>query len=208
MLAILMLSACNSTGIEDTGLIPKESQSMIPEKSPNMGVDDKTGEKSETTVFAVNQPALTLSIPKEWEDIAIIHTASDITKSAEEEGGILLFQLYEKIAYTTDEAMGSVWGLHAFTERAFKEKFGEVDPATVIGAQSYVIGSDSDYIYLLTEPTDVQFLENDDKSIEQYRQLQEESQTVLENFLRDNKLTANKKCPDSICYKVVVDKNK
>ena len=58
--------------------------------------------------------------------------------------------------------MGNVWSLIAFTKEAFKEKFGDADLATVIGVESYVLGSDSDYIYLLVEPSDVQFLENDD----------------------------------------------
>ena len=58
--------------------------------------------------------------------------------------------------------MGNVWSLIAFTKEAFKEKFGDAGLATVIGVESYVLGSDSDYIYLLVEPSDVQFLENDD----------------------------------------------
>ena len=55
--------------------------------------------------------------------------------------------MYKRQAYTTDEAMGNVWSLVAFTKDAFKEKFGDADLATVIGVESYVLGSDSDYIY-------------------------------------------------------------
>ena len=154
ILAILLLSACTSA---ESG----NSDSII-EKSPSMGADEDNQEASEVTILSVDQPALSLSIPKAWEDIAIIKRQTDIQQSAEAKDGTLLFQLYEKTAYTTDEAMGNVWSLIAFTKDAFKEKFGDADLATVIGVESYVLGSDSDYIYLLVRPSDVQFLENDD----------------------------------------------
>ena len=104
--------------------------------------------------------------------------------------------------------MGNVWSLVAFTKDAFKERFGDADLATVIGVESYVLGSDSDYIYLLVRPSDVQFLENDDTSLKQYKQLQQESQVVLAGFLKDNSITVNEDCPNSSCYKVAHGANK
>ena len=200
ILAILLLSACTSA---ESG----NSDSII-EKSPSMGADEDNQEASEVTILSVDQPALSLSIPKAWEDIAIIKRQTDIQQSAEAKHGTLLFQLYEKTAYTTDEAMGHVWSLIAFTKDAFKEKFGDADLATVIGVESYVLGSDSDYIYLLVRPSDVQFLENDDTSLKQYKQLQQESQVVLAGFLKDNSITVNEDCPNSSCYKVAHGANK
>ena len=200
ILAILLLSACTSAESEN-------SDSII-EKSPSMGADEDNQEASEVTILSVDQPALSLSIPKAWEDIAIIKRQTDIQQSAEAKDGTLLFQLYEKTAYTTDEAMGNVWSLVAFTKDAFKEKFGDADLATVIGVESYVLGSDSDYIYLLVRPSDVQFLENDDTSLKQYKQLQQESQVVLAGFLKDNSITVNEDCPNSSCYKVAACTNR
>ena len=200
ILAILLLSACTSA---ESG----NSDSII-DKSPSMGADEDNQEASEVTILSVDQPALSLSIPKAWEDIAIIKRQTDIQQSAEAKDGTLLFQLYEKTAYTTDEAMGNVWSLVAFTKDAFKEKFGDADLATVIGVESYVLGSDSDYIYLLVRPSDVQFLENDDTSLKQYKQLQQESQVVLAGFLKDNSITVNEDCPNSSCYKVAACTNR
>ena len=200
ILAILLLSACTSA---ESG----NSDSII-DKSPSMGADEDNQEASEVTILSVDQPALSLSIPKAWEDIAIIKRQTDIQQSAEAKDGTLLFQLYEKTAYTTDEAMGNVWSLVAFTKDAFKEKFGDADLATVIGVESYVLGSDSDYIYLLVRPSDVQFLENDDTSLKQYKQLQQESQVVLAGFLKDNSITVNEDCPNSSCYKVTACTNR
>ena len=184
ILAILLLSACTSA---ESG----NSDSII-DKSPSMGTDEDNQEASEVTILSVDQPALSLSIPKAWEDIAIIKRQTDIQQSAEAKDGTLLFQLYEK----------------TFTKDAFKEKFGDADLATVIGVESYVLGSDSDYIYLLVRPSDVQFLENDDTSLKQYKQLQQESQVVLAGFLKDNSITVNEDCPNSSCYKVAHGANK
>ena len=192
ILAILLLSACTSA---ESG----NSDSII-DKSPSMGADEDNQEASEVTILSVDQPALSLSIPKAWEDIAIIKRQTDIQQSAEAKDGTLLFQLYEKTAYTTDEAMGNVWSLVAFTKDAFKEKFGDADLATVIGVENY--------IYLLVRPSDVQFLENDDTSLKQYKQLQQESQVVLAGFLKDNSITVNEDCPNSSCYKVAHGANK
>lgn len=200
ILAILLLSACTSA---ESG----NSDSII-DKSPSMGADEDNQEASEVTILSVDQPALSLSIPKAWEDIAIIKRQTDIQQSAEAKHGTILFQLYEKTAYTRDEAMGNVWSLIAFTKEAFKEKFGDADLATVIGVESYVLGSDSDYIYLLVRPSDVQFLENDDTSLKQYKQLQQESQVVLAGFLKDNSITVNEDCPNSSCYKVAACTNR
>ena len=200
ILAILLLSACTSA---ESG----NSDSII-DKSPSMGADEDNQEASEVTILSVDQPALSLSIPKAWEDIAIIKRQTDIQQSAEAKDGTLLFQLYEKTAYIRDEAMGNVWSLIAFTKEAFKEKFGDADLATVIGVESYVLGSDSDYIYLLVRPSDVQFLENDDTSLKQYKQLQQESQVVLAGFLKDNSITVNEDCPNSSCYKVAACTNR
>lgn len=199
ILAILLLSACTSA---ESG----NSDSII-DKSPSMGADEDNQEASEVTILSVDQPALSLSIPKAWEDIAIIKRQTDIQQSAEAKDGTLLFQLYEKTAYTTDEAMGNVWSLVAFTKDAFKEKFGDADLATVIGVESYVLGSDSDYIYLLVRPSDVQFLENDDTSLKQYKQLQQESQVVLAGFLKDNGLQRTDFNTDYVVQRVDVQGN-
>ena len=187
ILAILLLSACTSA---ESG----NSDSII-DKSPSMGANEDNQEASEVTILSVDQPALSLSIPKAWEDIAIIKRQTDIQQSAEAKDGTLLFQL-------------NVWSLVAFTKDAFKEKFGDADLATVIGVESYVLGSDSDYIYLLVRPSDVQFLENDHTSLKQYKQLQQESQVVLAGFLKDNSITVNEDCPNSSCYKVAHGANK
>lgn len=148
-----------------------------------------------------DQPGFTLSIPKKWDDSAVILTNSDIVWNTGDSKDTLLFELHEKLAYTRDQA-GIVWGLYIFTGDAFANRFGEVDPAEIVGANSYIIGTDEGHVYLLTEPTDVQSLENDKQSQTQYELLRKESQPVLADFLTSNQITMNTKCPGSPCYRV------
>lgn len=163
--------------------------------------DAAASSNQEMESLKADQPDFTLSIPKKWDDSAVILTNSDIVWSTGDSKDTLLFELHEKLAYTKNKS-GIVWGLYIFTKDAFANRFGEVDPAEIVGANSYIIGTDEGHVYLLIEPTDVQYLENDKQSQTQYELLQKESQTVLADFLTSNQITMNTKCPDSPCYRV------
>lgn len=156
----------------------------------------------EVESIKADQPGFTLSVPKGWKDSAVILTNSDIIWGTGDSKDTLLFQLHEKSAYTKNQSIGIVWGLYIFTKDTFANRFGAVDPAEIVGANSYIIGTDAEHVYLLIEPTDVQFLEDDTQSQTQYERLQKESQTVLADFLINNQITVNEKCPDSPCYRV------
>lgn len=97
--------------------------------------------------------------------------------------------------------MGCVWSLYALSSEAFQKVYGEdTQTSEILGIADYVIGTDEKYIYLLVLPTDVQWLENDSVSQNQYATLCTESQQVLESFLNDNGITLNLDCPDSAVF--------
>lgn len=197
--AIILLAACGPT----QNIPPANtSNSSFVVSSDNPQIDSTANGNTDTEIEIIKDGNgdLQLSIPKEWGDIAIIYTSLDLPP--EEYQDNLLFKLYEKTAHTSNESMGWAWDLYIYTTEAFTSRFGNVDPAEVVGVQGSIIGTDAEHIYLLVEPTDVQFIETDQKSIEQYAQLQEESQVVLEQFLSDNSIVVNQKCPDSKCYQV------
>lgn len=164
--------------------------------------DAAASSNQEAESIKADQPGFTLSVPKKWDSSAVILTNSDIVWNTGDSKDTLLFQLHEKAAYTKDQSIGIVWGLYIFTKDAFANRFGAVDPAEIIGANSYMIGTDEGHVYLLIEPTDVQYLEGDKQSQTQYDQLRKESQTVLADFLAGNQITVNTKCSDSACYRV------
>ncbi len=201
---ISIFSACNNQ--TPTNEVSSTVTSSGQELSSSQETPSDLGTPSDQEMknITADQVDLTLSIPKSWDNMAIILTNSNVTWSSEESKDTLLFELHEKLAYSKDNSIGSVWGLFIFTKDAFANRFGDVDYAEVIGAESYIIGTDKDNIYLLVEPPDVQFLEDDKESQNQYKQLQEESQSVLEDFLNNNQITVNTQCPTSPCYSVTV----
>lgn len=141
----------------------------------------------------------TLSVPKSWDDIAVITTGTSEANPPDDGNYTLLFKLHEKLAHTENN-QGYVWSLWLYTQEAFTDRFGDVALSETFGITSQIIGTDEHYVYVLEGPSDVQYLEEEQDSQVQYGQLQEESQGVLEGFLADNQITANAECPSSPYY--------
>ena len=138
---------------------------------------------------------LTLRIPAGWDALAEVYTGgSDLP--------IPLFSLCERTARNSALGTGLVWSLTACVWEDFSRAWPEADGSEVLLASSYVIGSDENYVYLLTTPTDVQFLEDDLYSFVAYETLRAQSQQVLEDFLVRNDIAPNPLCPDTGgCYR-------
>ena len=140
---------------------------------------------------------LSLWVPAGWADMAVV-TARDSVWSGESVPG---FDVYERLAHDADPYTGRVWDVRALTRTQFQSAFGDAEWSEILGASSYVIGSDDAYIYLLSTPTDVQFLVDNPTSMAQYELLRDQSQAVLEDFLSRNGITPNPDCPDADgCY--------
>lgn len=131
---------------------------------------------------------LSLRVPAAWDDLAVV---------AADEPSPGVFSLYERSAHASILGNGLVWSLSAYTLEEFDRLWPDADGSEILIASSYLIGSDDQYRYLLSTPTDVQFLENDPNSRAAYEALVEQSQTVLENFLTRNHITPNPLCPDA-----------
>lgn len=137
---------------------------------------------------------LTLTIPEHWNEIAFISAEAEESPASREAGPVLAFTLYEKIAYTNRIQAGNVWYLQAYpvgTEFEYAVEGVE----TVNGR--LVIGTDDTYMYLIGFSTGVEYLMDDadvntlTESQIRYCQLQEESKTVLTNFIETNGITTN-----------------
>ena len=140
---------------------------------------------------------LSLWVPAGWADMAVVTARDSVWSGASVPG----FDVYERLAHDADPYTGRVWDVRALTRAQFQSAFGDADWSEILGASSYVIGSDDTYIYLLSTPTDVQFLVEDPTSMAQYELLRDQSQAVLEDFLSRNGITPNPDCPDADgCY--------
>ena len=151
--------------------------------------------QGEGTVYTTS--GLSLWVPAGWADMAVVTARNSVWSG----GSVPGFDVYERLAHEADPNTGLVWNVRALTRAQFQSAFGDADWSEILGASSYVIGSDDTYIYLLSTPTDVQFLVEDPTSMAQYALLRDQSQAVLEDFLSRNSITPNPDCPDADgCY--------
>ena len=167
---------------------------------------DGTKTQEETETFVESQLNLKLTVPTEWNKISVLVVGKDEQTPANnstKENGVPLFKLFERQSYEAamHDNMGCVWSLYALSSEVFQKVYGEdTQTSEILGIADYVIGTDEKYTYLLVLPTDVQWLENDSVSENQYATLCTESQQVLESFLNDNGITLNLDCPDSAVF--------
>ena len=148
-----------------------------------------------------------LTVPVKWDELAVLAVGGkgimppDGDPNAEDY--IPLFRLYEKRAYESapQDEQGYVWNLCAMRTDRFERTYGADSVfSEILGIADYVIGSDDEYVYLLTLPSDVRWLENDPVSYRQYKALQSDSQGVLTRFLKDNGIHINDMCPASSVF--------
>lgn len=166
-------------------------------------------EPAEEEMKTLTDPKLgrRLTIPVKWDELAVLAVGGkgimppDGDPNAEDY--IPLFRLYEKRAYESapQDEQGYVWNLCAMRTDRFERTYGaDAVFSEILGIADYVIGSDDEYVYLLTLPSDVRWLENDPVSQRQYEALQSDSQGVLTRFLKDNGIHINEVCPASSVF--------
>ena len=166
-------------------------------------------EPAEEEMKTLTDPKLgrRLTVPVKWDELAVLAVGGkgimppDGDPNAEDY--IPLFRLYEKRAYESapQDEQGYVWNLCAMRTDRFERAYGaDAVFSEILGIADYVIGSDDEYVYLLTLPSDVRWLENDPVSERQYKALQSDSQGVLTRFLKDNGIHINDMCPASSVF--------
>lgn len=166
-------------------------------------------EPAEEEMKTLTDPKLgrRLTVPVKWDELAVLAVGGkgimppDGDPNAEDY--IPLFRLYEKRAYESapQDEQGYVWNLCAMRTDRFERTYGaDAVFSEILGIADYVIGSDDEYVYLLTLPSDVRWLENDPVSYRQYEALQSDSQGVLTRFLKDNGIHINDMCPASSVF--------
>ena len=168
-----------------------------------------TSDAAEEEMKTLTDPKLgrRLTVPVKWDELAVLAVGGkgimppDGDPNAEDY--IPLFRLYEKRAYESapQDEQGYVWNLCAMRTDRFERTYGaDAVFSEILGIADYVIGSDDEYVYLLTLLSDVRWLENDPVSYRQYKALQSDSQGVLTRFLKDNGIHINEVCPASSVF--------
>ncbi len=141
---------------------------------------------SQWTTVENEELQVTLSIPADWSEHAVIDTTAvpgDNPPIVQYIPVTRLFQVREKRAYESKWQTGLLWDLARWDRASYDEIYGAGSPVN-----ERVLGCDEAYVYTICTPTDVQWLEDDPVSRAQYEKLAEESTAVLERFYRDNNL--------------------
>lgn len=114
---------------------------------------------------------LSFQILREWSEIAVVRMGTEDQEDPEDSSYVVL-TVYEKIANTENPGMGLVFNIIRNTRSLCKQRFGvDADVSQILGVHELVIGTDDKFIYLLTRPSDVQFLEDNPGSVKQYQQI-------------------------------------
>ena len=155
-----------------------------------------------SSILTNSRLGVSLQVPAGWEGLAEVFSGGSGLPAP-------VFSLYEQTAHSYSPGMGLVWNLTAFTRDAFEQSWPDADGSEVLGVSSYLIGADDQHMYLLSTPTDIQFLLDTEttgaeslRSCVAYATLQAQSQQVLEDFLVRNDIAPNPLCPDADgCYR-------
>ncbi len=143
----------------------------------------------------------TLVLPREWDDIAVVHTTdtgfSVYEKTANE---------YWKSRDKSNDTGGYVCSVSIRTKEDFtktEEHFRTTEGIDVYSegfGHSVVLGTDAAYVYTLSSATDVPWDGVPDPSEAQYKQIESQMYTVLTAFMTQNGITPNPLCPASAMY--------
>lgn len=192
----------DAVSTEDTAVQETTPEETETEDTAEMAEQTDPEEQEETielTEKITNEYfGLTLSVPADWNEIAVIIAEPYESAANRDAGKVGVFSVREKLAYEEyGGAGGSIWSIQAFPleyEQAY-----EIEGVETVNGR-LVIGTDENYRYLLWTPTGVEYLmDNSDPnamtdSRKQYGKLGEDSIIVLENFLKENGITENPDC--------------
>jgi len=129
-----------------------------------------------------------LRLPEYWGKLFVI----------QENTGI---DVYEKSNYDiSDGTMGYLWRIFVNTHEEFEwyieSEFYDNPYVEILGANSAVIGTDDEYVYILSLPTDVQFDFNEEHAWEYYKAAMDNKDKFIADFLEVNNITVNEKAPN------------
>ena len=187
----LLLTGCADDNVELYDENPPQLAQEVVEYYDSLGITEDARKNAEAVygTYMINEDKeVMLRLPEYWEKVFVIQG----------DGGI---GVYEKSNYDlSDGTMGYLWGIIVDTHEEFEWYFESghyKDPyAEILGANSAVIGTDDEYVYILMLPTDVQFDFNVEHAWEYYSAAMDNKEKFIADFLAVNHITVNEKAPN------------
>lgn len=189
ILFAVLLAGCTKNNVEVYDENPLPLEPVVVEYYDSLGINDevrKTAEAVYVTYTLQNEKKVTLRLPHYWEALYVIQENSGI-------------DVYEKYNYDASGQweMGLLWRIDMIAKDESDWLYDlYADPYTeCIGANSAIIGTDTEYLYMLSLPTDVQSVPGVAHSWEYYSAAMDNKDKFIADFLAVNNITVNEKAP-------------
>lgn len=194
---VLLLTGCVADKVEQNkadlyyGENPPQLVPEVAEYYESLGITEEVRKNAEAvygTYWINDEKEVTIRWPEYWQDLYVIQAGQGIT-------------VYDKFSYDlSDGQMGNLWRIYVDSHEEFEwymESEYYDDPyAEILGANSAVIGTDDEYVYILMLPTDVQFDFNVEHAWEYYSAAMDNKEKFIADFLAVNHITVNEKAPN------------
>ena len=187
----LLLAGCADDKMELYDENPPQLAQEVVEYYDSLGITKDVRKNAEAVygTYMINEnKEVMLRLPEYWEKLFVI----------QENTGI---DVYEKSNYDlSDGTMGYLWRIFVNTHEEFEwyteSELYDNPYVEILGANSAVIGTDDEYVYILSLPTDVQFDFNEEHAWEYYKAAMDNKDKFIADFLEVNNITVNEKAPN------------
>ena len=191
LLAMVLLTGCVGDKVElyyDEN--PPQLVPEVAEYYESLGITEEVRKNAEAvygTYWINDEKEVTIRWPEYWQDLYVIQAGQGIT-------------VYDKFNYDlSDSTAGCLWSIYVNTHEEFEwyiESGLYDDPyVDMLGANSAVVGTDDEYVYILILPTDVQFDLEVEHAWEYYSAAMDNKEKFIADFLAGNHITVNEKAP-------------
>ena len=195
-LVMVLLTGCVGDKVEQNKAdlyYDENPPQLVPEVAEyydSLGITEEVWKNAEAvygTYWINDEKEVTIRWPEYWQDLYVIQAGQGIT-------------VYDKFNYDlSDSTAGCLWSIYVNTYEEFEwyiESGLYDDPyVDMLGANSAVIGTDDEYVYILILPTDVQFDLEVEHAGEYYGAAMDNKEKFIADFLAVNHITVNEKAP-------------
>lgn len=196
------LTSCNHQQMDYYYDNPPKLISEVEEYYNNLGITEDVRRNAKATYLTCDlRKSLQLRLPEYWEEQFLIEYSS-----LDNIDTIVIYDKYNYDYYYAhnlyaqqfQQKYGTLWTINIFSYDYYKSTHSQKFPdscSEIIGANSIIIGSDEQFIYLLSLPTGVEFFAEDTLATNIYKTSMSMKDKIIEDFLKINGIDKNESAP-------------
>lgn len=191
--AVAFLAGCsNAEQVTVYDEQPPALKQLVADYYAELGVTEEVRRTAPAVLESITvdeKKELQLRLPEYWQQIYAVQTnaVDDCT----------IINLYEKYNFEHLQA-GLLATIDIYDRAYYEQNIGQLSPeiyGQIIGANSVILGTDDEYVYLLWAPTDVQFAYEEELATALYQAGWQAKDKIVADFLEINDITANEEAP-------------